>query len=116
VLVTSPRRHALEEAVWFHERLAEAGMPFAGVIANRVHQGGGESDPAALAALLGDELARKVLRTYEDERRLAERDQAGLAELRARIGRKPIVEIPHLHDDVHDLDGLRQMDEYLFGS
>jgi hypothetical protein len=22
--------------------------------------------------------------------------------------------VPHLHDDVHDLDGLRQMDEYLF--
>jgi anion-transporting ArsA/GET3 family ATPase len=115
VLVTSPRRHALEEAVWFHHRLMEAGMPFAGVIANRVHQGGGEADPAALSELLGDELGRKVLRTYEDERRLAERDRAGLKGLRRRIGRKPIVEVPHLHDDVHDLDGLRQMDEYLFG-
>jgi anion-transporting ArsA/GET3 family ATPase len=115
VLVTSPRRHALEEAVWFHHRLMEAGMPFAGVIANRVHQGGGEADPAALVELLEDELARKVLRTYEDERRLAERDRAGLKQLRRRIGRKPIVEIPHLHDDVHDLHGLRQMDEYLFG-
>jgi anion-transporting ArsA/GET3 family ATPase len=114
VLVTSPRRHALEDAVWFHHRLTEAGMPFAGVIANRVHQGGGESDPERLASLLGDELAAKVLRTYEAERRLAERDRAGLAELRKRIGRMPIVEIPHLHDDVHDLDGLRQMDEFLF--
>ena len=27
---------------------------------------------------------------------------------------KPIVQVPHLHDDVHDLDGLRRMDEYLF--
>jgi anion-transporting ArsA/GET3 family ATPase len=115
VLVTSPRRHALDEAVWFHERLTEAGMPFAGVIANRVHQGGGESNRAQLEALLGTDLARKVLRTYENERRLAERDRAGLAELRERIGRKPIIEIPHLHDDVHDIDGLSQMDEYLFG-
>ena len=114
VLVTSPHRHALEDAVWFHHRLMEAGMPFAGVVANRVHQGGAEGDPAALAELLGDELARKVIRTYEDERRLAERDRAGLADLRGRIGRKPIVEIPHLHDDVHDLDGLRRMNEYLF--
>jgi hypothetical protein len=55
-----------------------------------------------------------VLHAYEDERRLAERDRAGLAELRSRIGRKPIVEVPHLHDDVHDLEGLRQMDEHLF--
>ena len=120
VLVTSPRRHALEDAVWFHHRLMEGGMPFAGVVANRVHQGGEasgsdlRSDPSALAAELGEELAAKVVRAYEDERRLSERDRAGLAELRQRIGRKPIVEVPHLHDDVHDLDGLRQMDEYLF--
>jgi anion-transporting ArsA/GET3 family ATPase len=120
VLVTSPRRHALEDAVWFHHRLMEGGMPFAGVIANRVHQGGEasgsdlRSDPSALVSELGEELAAKVVRAYEDERRLAERDRAGLVELRRRIGRKPIVEVPHLHDDVHDLDGLRQMDEYLF--
>jgi anion-transporting ArsA/GET3 family ATPase len=120
VLVTSPRRHALEDAVWFHHRLMEGGMPFAGVVANRVHQGGEasgsdlRSDPSALAAELGEELAAKVVRAYEDERRLAERDRAGLADLRRRIGRKPIVEVPHLHDDVHDLDGLRQMDGYLF--
>jgi anion-transporting ArsA/GET3 family ATPase len=114
VLVTSPRRHALEEAVWFHHRLKEGGMPFAGVVANRVHQGGGEPDPATLEWELGEELARKVLRAYEDERRLAERDRAGLTDLQRRIRRKQIVEVPHLDDDVHDLDGLRRMDEYLF--
>jgi hypothetical protein len=89
-------------------------MPFAGVIANRVHQGGDPAEEAVLEAELGEQLGAKVLRAYEDERRLAERDRAGLAELRRRLGRKPIVEVPHLHDDVHDLDGLRQMDEYLF--
>jgi anion-transporting ArsA/GET3 family ATPase len=114
VLVTSPRRHALEEAVWFHHRLMEGGMPFAGVVANRVHEGGDEADPVELARELGEDLARKVLRAYEDERRLAERDRAGLADLRSRIGRKPIVGVPHLHDDVHDLDGLWRMNEYLF--
>jgi anion-transporting ArsA/GET3 family ATPase len=115
VLVTSPRRHALDDAIWFHHRLMEAGMPFAGVIANRVHQGGRRSDERELAELLGHELASRVAGAYEDERRLAKRDRAGLAELRRRIGRTPIVEVPHLHDDVHDLDGLRQMNEYLFG-
>ena len=90
-------------------------MPFAGVVANRVHRAGGAADPAALGELLGDELAARVLQSYEDERRLAERDRAGITELRRRIGRKPIIEVPHLHDDVHDIDGLRQMDEYLFG-
>ena len=116
VLVTSPRRDALEEAAYFHHRLMDAGLPFAGVVANRVHRAGGPSDPAELAKLLGEPLARKVGRTYEEERRLAQRDSKNLAELRRGLGRKPMIEVPHLHDDVHDLDGLRQMDEYLFGS
>jgi anion-transporting ArsA/GET3 family ATPase len=114
VLVTSPSRDSVEEATFFHHRLMDAGLPFAGVVANRVHTGGDPSDPAELAALLGEPLARKVQRTYEEECRLAERDSENLAELRRRISRKPMIEVPHLHDDVHDLDGLRLMDEYLF--
>jgi anion-transporting ArsA/GET3 family ATPase len=115
VLVTSPRRDALEEAAYFHHRLMEAGLPFAGVVANRVHQAGGPTDVAELAELLGEPLARKVIRTYDEERRLAQRDRENLAELRRRLRRKPMIQVPHLHDDVHDIDGLWQMDEYLFG-
>jgi anion-transporting ArsA/GET3 family ATPase len=114
VLVTSPRRDALEEAAYFHHRLMDAGLPFAGVVANRVHQAGAASDPTQLTRLLGEPLARKVIRTYEEERRLAQRDRENLADLRRRLGRKPMIEVPHLQDDVHDLDGLRRMDEYLF--
>jgi anion-transporting ArsA/GET3 family ATPase len=114
VLVTSPSRDSVEEATYFHHRLMDAGLPFAGVVANRVHTGGDPSDPAELADLLGEPLARKVQRTYEEECRLAQRDSENLTELRRRIGRKPMLEVPHLHDDVHDLDGLRLMDEYLF--
>ena len=36
VLVTSPRADAVEEAGCFHHRLLDAGLPFAGVVANRV--------------------------------------------------------------------------------
>ena len=36
VLVTSPRADAIEEARWFRHRLMDAGMPFAGAVANRV--------------------------------------------------------------------------------
>ena len=115
VLVTSPGHDAVEEAVYFHHRLMDAGLPFAGVVANRVHSADGPSDPAELAELLGEPLARKVQRTYEEERGLAQRDSENLAELGRRLGRKPMIEVPHLHDDVHDLDGLRQMDAYLFG-
>jgi anion-transporting ArsA/GET3 family ATPase len=117
VLVTSPRADAVEEAGWFHHRLQDAGLPFAGVVANRVRPAAPNGDPAEeLKKLLGDEaLARKVMRTFEEERRLAAQDRRNLADLRKRLGRRPMIEIPHLDDDVHDLDGLRRMDEYLFG-
>jgi anion-transporting ArsA/GET3 family ATPase len=116
VLVTSPRRDALVEAAYFRHRLMDAGLPFAGVVANRVHRAGEATDPAELNRLLGEPLARKVVRTYEQERRLAEQDRENLARLRRRLGRKPMIEVPHLRDDVHDLDGLRRMDEYLFAA
>ena len=117
VLVTSPRADAVEEAAWFHHRLLDAGLPFAGVVANRVHPPEPRGNPPQTSsALLGDDaLARKVMRTFEEERRLAAQDRKNLANLRRRLGRKPMIEVPHLDDDVHDLDGLRRMDEYLFG-
>ena len=37
VLVTSAQSAAIDEAVWFRRSLAEGGLPFAGVIVNRVH-------------------------------------------------------------------------------
>ena len=46
--------------------------------------------------------------------RLAERDQDNVDLLRRRLGRTPLIEVPHLPDDVHDLEGLRRMDSYLF--
>ena len=117
VLVTSPRADAVEEAGWFHHRLLDAGLPFAGVVANRVRPEVPNGDPSGeLSALLGDEaLVRRVLRTFEEERRLAAQDRANLAALKKRLGRKPMIEVPHLDDDVHDLDGLRRMDAHLFG-
>ena len=64
VLVTSPRADAVEEAGWFHHRLLDAGLPFAGVVANRVRPAAPKGDPSReLAELLGDDaLARKVQR------------------------------------------------------
>jgi anion-transporting ArsA/GET3 family ATPase len=115
VLVTSPRADAIEEARWFHHRLMDAGLPFAGAVANRVRPAPPPGDPAQeLGELLSPALARKVLRTWEEERQLAACDRDNLATLKRRLGRKPIIEVPYIDDDVHDLEGLRRMDEFLF--
>jgi hypothetical protein len=64
--------------------------------------------------LVGEQLARKVVRNLHDYRRLAERDAQNLDRLQGKLGRKPLVRVPHLDDDVHDLDGLARMNDYLF--
>jgi anion-transporting ArsA/GET3 family ATPase len=117
LLVTSPRHAAIQEAVFFHHRLLDAGRPFGGVIVNRMRDlpgGGGSVSLAKLEELLDEELARKVAHNLEDYARLAERDRLNLDQLRERLGRTPMITVPDLPGDVHDLDGLAAMDRHLF--
>jgi anion-transporting ArsA/GET3 family ATPase len=115
VLVTSPRADAMDEAAFFHHRLLDAGLPFAGVVANRVRTPLPDGDVSAeVEELVGGPVAAKVLATWDDERRLAARDRTNLDRLRRRLRRSPMIEVPELDDDVHDLRGLALMDEYLF--
>jgi anion-transporting ArsA/GET3 family ATPase len=117
LLVTSPQRDAVDEAIFFHHRLLDGGMPFAGAIANRVHElprSGGSRVSAEVEELVGGELAPKVLRNLDDYRRLAQRDAHNLDRLQDKLGRSPLVRVPHLDDDVHDIEGLARMNDYLF--
>jgi anion-transporting ArsA/GET3 family ATPase len=116
LLVTSPRRDAVDEAAFFHHRLLDSGLPFGGVVVNRTHElaAGAGGAASEVEELLGEQLGRKVLRNLEDYRRLAERDRHNVQRLRATLGRKPMIAVPHLDDDVHDIGGLAQVNEYLF--
>ena len=114
LLVTSPRYDAVDEAVFFHHRLQDAGMPFGAAVVNRMHEPLKLGKASEIEKLLGPELGRKVASNAEDYARLAERDKLSLEALRKRLGRKPMIEVPDMEDDIHDLDGLTRMGEYLF--
>jgi len=119
LVVTSPQPDAIDEAIFFHRRLEERGMPFAGVVVNRIHVHPGDlngSVPRAeLGELLGAELGGKVARNLEEVGALAARDRGSVARLERALGQAPIVAVPHLDDDVHDIAGLAAMNEFLFG-
>src|SRR4051794_38329615 len=120
LIVTSPERDPVDEAIFFHGKLREAGMPFGGVIVNRVQPADGlGGDPHAieteLAEPLGDALARKVAATYAEAQVLARREQASLEHLRETVGETDPVIVPQLDGDVHDLDGLVAVHDHLFG-
>ena len=117
LLVTSLERDPVDETIFFHRRLREKGLPFGGVVVNRVRPevpAGGEDLADALEGELGSDLARRVARTAGEAAALASRDAANLARLRLALGDPPVVAVPQLPGDVHDLEGLARLCDHLF--
>jgi anion-transporting ArsA/GET3 family ATPase len=104
VVVASPRRDAAIEAVFFADKLVEAGLGVDAVIVNRMQPSFGERDPALPAD------ASSALRTLVANRNefaaLAASEHDQLAPLRNAAGAAPVAYVPCLKDDVHDLVGL----------
>jgi anion-transporting ArsA/GET3 family ATPase len=113
LLVTSPEREPIEEALFFHRKLRSARLPFGGVVVNKVH-GNAPGGVDALEDRLGAGLTRRVQRTVEDYRVLAERDRANIAGLAAELDGARLICVPHLDDDVHDAEGLVRLARCLF--
>jgi len=121
LVVTAPTPVSLEEAGFFVHRLGEAGMHAEAVVANRWHpeSGGlppraaaaaellasGDAPARATAALLFDRVRREPQRTSEAEAMRSFANQhRGI----------PILPIPELAGDVHDVPGLRRVSAHLF--
>lgn len=126
LLVTSPEREPIDEAIYFQRRLRAARMTLGGAIVNRVHAdelGGDEAALEALPALLERDaglspaLAARVAAAFADEHALARRDAAGVARLAQRLGAAvPLLRVPLLEGDVHDVPGLVRLERELFGA
>jgi anion-transporting ArsA/GET3 family ATPase len=138
VLVTAPQRESIDEGIYFWRRLTEARLPFGGVVVNKVHhdfvtplEPGSfahatteaiEQDvlahlPDELRKTLDDEdLARRVYGNFENYRALAARDRENMAQLTARLEEDCVLCVPYFDEDVHDIDGLAQVNRYLFAS
>ena len=114
LIVTAPRHDPVEEAIFFHRKLREAGMPFGGLVVNRVHQPPGEELPAGVAADLGPALAERVSAATRELTALAARDAANVKRLRDALGDPPTIVVPELQDDVHDFEGLARVRSHLF--
>jgi anion-transporting ArsA/GET3 family ATPase len=123
LIVTSPEREPVDEAIFFRGKLREAGMPFGGLVVNRVHplaegDDSADVDEAALTEELGGDaaLARKVVRTLREFRVLAHRDAESVARLTRELDEPDPILVPHLDGDVHDVDGLVAVHRHLFAS
>ena len=114
VVVTSPRRDAVIEAVFFAERLKESGLGVDGLIVNRVHPTFGAKAGDEAGAPKGASPAVVALyANLADFVEVAEREGAHVAEVAEKVKPAPVAKIPYLVDDVHDLDGLGQILQHL---
>lgn len=115
IVVAAPERDALREASFFVDRLEEDGMPLAGLVLNRVQEVRAPELSAEAATTAAHQLAdadprtSALLRLHADRLRNAER-QARLAR-RFTVAHPavPVTEVYALAEDVHDLEGLREV-------
>src|ERR671916_715444 len=112
LIVASPEREPVAEAIFFRQKLREARMPFGGLIVNRVALLGEDehADPAAVHATLrgalGDALAAKVAQSAEDLQVLAQRNGEAIERLKTALAEPDPIVVPRLDGEVQDVDGL----------
>ena len=121
LLITSPEREPVDEAIFFWRKLKAARMPFGGVVVNRVHHdllGNAEVGDVSdeLAAELGDKLAGRVADNFRDYHVLARRDAHNIERLGEQLRDDRLLLVPYLDEDVHDIEGLARLDRYLFAT
>jgi anion-transporting ArsA/GET3 family ATPase len=121
LIVASPEREPVAEAIFFRQKLREARMPFGGLIVNRVAvlDDGEHAEPVALRAALrdelGDALAAKVAQSTEDLQLLAARNAAAIERLKTALDEPDPIVVPRLDGEVQDIDGLLLLYRHLSG-
>ena len=142
LLVTSPNRQLVEETIYFYEQLVAHGMHVDAVIVNRVHppladrrpegRGRGTARRAALltedkrreiAARVAEAMdmpefrgtAEKLLQNMSHYEAMAAMDAHNLAILEAPLAESiGVVSVPLLPTDIHDFEGLNNLNAHLF--
>ena len=118
LLVTSPEREPIDEAIYFWRKLRAAPMPFGGVVVNRTHPKLTDADARQagehLVPALGADLAGRVAENLGEYQVLSRRDAVNLEHLTGTLDVERLITIPHFDEDVHDAAGLAYMQRYLF--
>jgi anion-transporting ArsA/GET3 family ATPase len=114
VLVASPAPFTLKEALYFRERLREAGMPFVATLVNRVHEPARPLRRGTPAVRdLDPDLARKLIEVFEDQQAVSRAESASIAELEEGTG-GTVIRVAELEADVHDIRGLAEVAASIF--
>jgi anion-transporting ArsA/GET3 family ATPase len=120
VLVASPRRDTVEEAAFFAQKLDEMGGRIRGLVVNRMHPRFGDGLAAATserATSLGEDTPIGAhYANLAEFRAAADAEESHLGDLAAKVAPAPVIRVPMLSTDVHDLDTLALVGDHLFAA
>lgn len=119
LLVAAPHPESLAEAAAFRATLNRRDIHYAGLVVNRLTRAVLHEDEAAvrgaLSSALGDEdLAGRAAALHERIRGQAAHDEELIGAHLRGPGSEPVLLIPQLAEDVHDVAGLDRLVEHLF--
>ena len=137
VLVVAPREDSIDEARFFTRRLAESSIAVSVLVVNRLFSNFGADQPttgrpSSVPRRDGKSRVQPPAdardspppdpRAYEELRRnleefliVANREERYVAELAGEVAPAPVVRVPFLSEDVHDIEGLRAVARHLLG-
>lgn len=123
VVVAAPRSDSIRQAEFFATKLIAYGHTLDALVVNRVHPDFGpplsDSPPATPEAGSdrgeGPATWAALVENLADMAAVVARESAHLAPLERAVAPAPVVQVPFLDDDVHDLDGLAGVARHLVG-
>jgi anion-transporting ArsA/GET3 family ATPase len=117
ILVTAPRRDVVEEATYFATKLREADIPVRALIVNRMHPRFSDASATAMHerahTLAGTDLG-SLYQNLGDFLQVSTNEEEHLAGLAVKVRPAPVIRVPYLETDVHDLESLAEIASHLF--
>jgi anion-transporting ArsA/GET3 family ATPase len=114
VVVAAPRRDAVDEAVYFSDRLRQSSGRVEALVVNRMFPYFGPVPGGLDAGMMSSPGVDALLTNLRDLDNVAKREEQHVATLAGRLPGAPIIRVPFLPDDIHDLDGLSAVGRWLF--
>jgi anion-transporting ArsA/GET3 family ATPase len=108
VLVAAPRVDAIGDAAYFARALAERSLHVDTLVVNRV-----APDFGVPPAITGDAAWRALVANLSDLSELRKEEQGSFVGLAAAVAPAPVVHVPDVDHDVHDIEGLLQLVRHL---
>jgi anion-transporting ArsA/GET3 family ATPase len=125
VVVGAPRPSAITDARGFYRRLREEKITVGAFLLNRAtvdpFLGGPIADSTPLKEAVrrasgSPALGERLIAVAEEASRAAQSEQVAVEQLRRTVPGIPVVVVPELSTDVHDLSGLDALRQHLFPS